>query len=540
MSGTSNETARKLLETVSFELDTDLRLHPSRLELGKAELLTDALTLPLKDIEKRLAQYVAGTSKADGEMLRRSMKNYLARLNANPLIPLNFRLKVLARFEQELELFDGEMTAAVLNAHKIGIEMVQKEARANPALLPVLAGMVANAIELAVRLLRISLEEYRAPAVIATRQVFDLARLGLSVVPVLDEKSLSQRERVQKAIASHEFLRMMDLFGKSREEQRMCWEELQHHVGVLHPVFVRKGGPKPEFTDSALLVTNTVRPNDPPKVLEHLPDALIADVIAIPLDAFIERLVTAVNRVESVLQSQELQKMDLHTEQSLHTTITGGNALLEALRERQREAKREEVTGTRVVIEPDASKALLDSHAALVMSDYEYAPSRARDEQAWSVVNISEQGAGLERVCDAPLAFEVGSLIGISWIPHQGEPMLGVVRWIKEPKPGEQRMGVKFLRGRMKLFKAGFIGGGDELTERRTWPVLVGAGNKGTHLAVFPDARIVNRMAFVILHDGERLHYKVRRVRRKGPNYTICEIARAEEVRGGKGLGVSV
>ncbi|MDX8402707.1 MAG: hypothetical protein R8K47_08755, partial [Mariprofundaceae bacterium] len=157
MSGTSNESARELLETVSFELDTDLRLHPSRLELGKAELLTDALTLPFQDIEKRLAGYVAGTSTADTDLLRRSMKNYLARLNANPLIPLNFRLKVLNRFEQELELFDGEMTAAVLNAHKIGIELVQKEARSRPELLPVLADMVANAIELAVRLLRISL-----------------------------------------------------------------------------------------------------------------------------------------------------------------------------------------------------------------------------------------------------------------------------------------------------------------------------------------------------------------------------------------------
>ncbi len=524
------------METVSFELDTDLRLHPSKLELGKAELLTDALTLPLKDIEKRLAQYVAGTSKADGEMLRRSMKNYLARLNANPLIPLNFRLKVLNRFEQELELFDGEMTAAVLNAHKIGIEMVQKEARANQALLPVLADMVANAIELAVRLLRISLEEYRAPAVIATRQVFDLARLGLSVVPVLDEKSLSQRERVQKAVANHEFLRMMDLFGKSREEQRMCWEELQHHVGVLHPVFVRKGGKLPDVGDSTLMLTNTARPNDPPKVVDRLPDALISDVIVIPLDAFIERLVTAVNRVESVLQSQELQKMDLHTEKSLHTTITGGNALLDALRERQREAQREEVAGTRVIIESDAAKAMVESHAALVMSDYEYAPSHAMSDQAWSVVNISEHGAGLERVSDAPLGFEVGSLIGISWIPHQGEPMLGVVRWIKEPKPGEQRMGVKFLRGRMKLFKAGLVGGGDELTEKRTWPVLVSPGSKGVHLAVFPDARIFNKMAFVLLHDGERLHYKVRRVRKQGPNYSICEIVPAEEMREGKRL----
>ncbi|MDX8402729.1 MAG: PilZ domain-containing protein, partial [Mariprofundaceae bacterium] len=320
------------------------------------------------------------------------------------------------------------------------------------------------------------------------------------------------------------------LFGKSREEQRMCWEELQHHVGILHPMFLRKGGKPPEIPDSTLLVTNTARPNDPPKVLERLPETLIADLIVIPLDAFIERVVTAVNRVESVLQSQEMQKMDLHTEQSLHTTITGGNALLEALRERERESKREEIAGTRVIIEPDAAKAVVEAHAALVMSDYEYAPSKAQSEQAWSVVNISEHGAGLERVCHDPMGFEVGSLIGLSWIPHQGEPMLGVVRWIKEPKPGEQRIGLKFLRARFKLFKAALLGGGrDELTEHRSWPVLIGAG-KGAHPAIFPDPRIYRNMVFVISHEGARLHFKVRRVRTRGPNYSICEIVRAEEL----------
>ena len=44
----------RLMDAVSFELDSDLRLHPQRLELGKAELLTDALRLPFVDIERQL------------------------------------------------------------------------------------------------------------------------------------------------------------------------------------------------------------------------------------------------------------------------------------------------------------------------------------------------------------------------------------------------------------------------------------------------------------------------------------------------------
>jgi len=67
--GTSTEDANRLMETVSFELDTDLRLHPQKLELGKAELLTDALTLPFTDIEKRLSQYISGSSKDEKLLL---------------------------------------------------------------------------------------------------------------------------------------------------------------------------------------------------------------------------------------------------------------------------------------------------------------------------------------------------------------------------------------------------------------------------------------------------------------------------------------
>ncbi len=536
--GIPDESAKKLLETVNFELDTDLRLHPSKLELGKPELLTDALTLPFVDIEKHLARYIAGASEAETELLRKKMKNYLARLNANPLIPLHFRLKVLNRFERELELFDGEMTAAVLNAHKIGIEMVQKAARSQPSYYRVLVDMVANAIELAVKLLRISLEQYQAPAVIATRQVFDLARLGLSVVPVLGEDALAERERVQKAVANHELLRCMDMYGKSHAEQKMCWEELQHHVGVLRPMFLRKGSKRPEIKDSTILVTNTLKPNAPAEVMESLPDPLIYDAIVIPLDEFVDRIVTAVNRVENVLLNIDAQKRDLHTEESLYTTLTGGNAILDALREKQRKAERKDTAGARVILEWDAAKAIKEAYTALVMSDYEYAPSKAQSEQAWSVVNLSNHGVGLERVHFEGFPTGVGTLVGLSWIPHEGEPMLGFIRWIKEPKPGEQRMGIEFIRERYKLVKGALIGGGDDLTAHRSWPILIKPGKKH-HLALFPDPRIFRNMAFVVSHEGKSAHFKVQRVIRSGPNYSLCEIVRAEELKTSRGFDFS-
>lgn len=528
--GTDNKTAQELMESVSFELDTDLRLHPQKLELGKAELLTDALTLPFTDIEKRLAQYIVGSSRAEAESLRKNMKNYLARLNSNPLIPLHFRLKVLNRFERELELFDGEMTAAVLNAHKIGVDLVQKAARSQPAYYRVLADMVANAIELAVKLLRLSLQAYQAPAVIATRQVMDLARLGLSVAPILKEDALSERDRLYKAVANFEILRTLDFYGKSHAEQKMTWEELQSHVVVLKPRLVRKGDTAPAFEDATLLVTNMAKPNDPAKVMAKLPDPLPYDVIVIPMDTFVDRLVTAIDRVEGILKSQEAQRNDLITEESLQRTIIGGNALLNALRMKDRKADRIEQQNIRVIIEWDIAKSFVEAHSALVMSEYEYAPSQAECDAAWSVVDMSNTGAGLERMSYEPIELSVGAMIGLSWIPHHGEPMLGFIRWIKEPKPGEQRMGIEFFNEKFRLVKGGLIGsGGDELTEKRAWPILLRPTKKGT-IAIFPDARIFKNMAFAIAHEGERLHLKVGRIIQSGVNFTICQVVKPKEL----------
>ncbi len=528
--GTSTEDAKKLLETVSFELDTDLRLHPQKLELGRAELLTDALTLPFMDIEKRLNQYVTGSSGAERQFLQKSMKAYLAKLNANPLIPLQFRLKVLGHFERELELFDSEMTAAVLNAHKIGVNLVQKAARSEPSYYRVLVEMVSNALELAVKMLRIGFEQYQAPAVLTNRQSFDLMRLGLSVVPTLPEDAAKERERLYRVISSHEFLRMLDFFGKSKDEQKMSWNELECHVGILEPKLLRKGEGAPELKDETIMVTNFMRPNETARIVSELPDKCLTDMIIIPLNRFIERMITAINRVETVLKSPELQKNDLHTEEALHRTIIGGNAILDTLRNKDRATVREDYAGTRLIMEWDARKAFKEAHTAVVLDEYEYAPSERGNVDAWSVTNISSHGVGLERISDASFELGVGAIVGLSWIPHRGEPMLGTIRWIKKPKPGEQRMGIKFFNQKLKLYKGVMLGGSAEDAHlSRSWPVLVKPG-KPYHTAIFPDCKIFKNMTFMLSHEGKGAHFKVIKVMKTGPNYAFCKVGLAEEL----------
>jgi len=527
----NQESAQHLMETVSLELDTDLRLHPQRLNLGKAELLTDAITLPFMDIEKRLAKYIIGSTPEETDILRRSMKDYLGRLNSNPLIPLHFRLKVLNKFERELELFDAEMTAAVLNAHKIGVNMVQKAARSQPGYYRIVVDMAANAVELAAKLLRQGLEEYQVPAVIATRQVFDLSRLGLAVLPVLSEDAVSERDRLERAVSSHELLRKLDFFGKSKATQKVIWHELSNHIGVLKPRFCHKGDAPAGLEGTSFLFTSFMRPHTAPEVISKLPSQFTSDGIAIPMDEFVDRLVTAVNRVETVLNSPELQKQDLHTEEALYATITGGNAILESMHVRKRSHKRQDYTGVHVVFEPKANKAFVESHTALVMNEYEYAPTERASAASWSVFNISKGGTCLERISFDPLESGVGTIVGINWIPHKNEPMLAFVRWFKEPKPGEQRIGLQFIRTKYRLMKAAMIGGAeDDSIQGRAWPILVNPGKKDLTV-IFPDPHIMRKMAFIIADESKSAHFKVQSMVETGPNYTIVKAVRAEEMK---------
>jgi len=524
MQGTDNEKAARLMETVSFELDTNLRLHPQKLELGKAELLTDALTLPFTDIEKRLNQYVTGGSNDEKKYLQKSIKSYLAKLNANPMIPLHYRLKVLSRFEKELELFDAEMTAAVLNAHKIAVELVQKAAQHESAYHLVLVNMVSNALELAIKMLRIELGQYHSPAVLTTRQVFDLMRLGLSVAPILKEQDISERKRLFQAVSNHEILRMLDFHSKTPRAQKITWQELQHHIGILEPRFVRKGETPEKLAKDTYITTYCSRPNDAAKIYSTLPSTFDADMIIFPANAFIDRLVTAIDRVETVLKNPALQHNDLHTEEALHATIVGGNAILNTLRERQRTCERTNNTGTRAALEWNAAKAITEASRAMALDEYEYAPSQYANREPWTLLNISKHGCALERLSDHMHEAAVGSLIGLNWMPHNKEPMLGFIRWMKEIKPGEQRMGVEFFSESFKLYKGAILGGGSaDTSTARSWPVLVKAG-KPYHTALFPDCRIFHDMTFLLTQDGKGAHFKVVEVEQGGTNYCICSI----------------
>ncbi|NWF39716.1 hypothetical protein F3F96_11270 [Mariprofundus sp. NF] len=508
--------------SIPLSLDTELRLHPQRLSLGKTELLTDAITLPFTDIEGKLNAYAINSSEAERRQLTANMKSYLGRLNANPLIPISFRLKVLNRFEQELNLFDGEMTAAVLNAHKIAIDMVQSEARKESRYYAPLVEMVGNSVELAVKILQLTLEQYRATPVIATRQFFELARLGLDVAASLDEQLKPKAQLLITAICRHELLRAIDFFSKTVEQQHMITREMEYHINKLQAHYCPQQTQLPASAGITCLLTNMSRPNDPPKFMQEIHGSLPFDALIIPVDSLIQRLNTAVTHIDSLHENRDQQRNELHTEEAMLTTQIGGHAMLDALTTHPQRQQRSNCPNTHVIFEWASTKSFL----ATVQNRPQQSDTNSSDLQ-WRLIDSETSGICVERLnSDEKLTDVVGSLVGISWFPDSDQPKIGFVRWIKLSRSGEQRLGIELFRIPVKVVQASIESGSEAMNAKRSWPLLI-APDQGSLTAWFPENRVYRNMVFAIRNGDENIHFKIREIMESGPNYCKCTIVRA-------------
>ncbi|PCI02849.1 MAG: hypothetical protein COB79_01620 [Zetaproteobacteria bacterium] len=520
---------------VQNALEANLRLHPQQIELGQAEMLTDALLNKFDDLEQRLNTYISGAS--GGEKLRKGMQSYLSRLNANPLIPLHFRLKVLKRFEGQLDLFDAEMTAAILNAHKIGIDMVQKEAQAEAGYYPILVDMISHAIELAGRLMRDGLAEYQTAAIITIRQVFDLMRLGMVILPECPETVVAERKRFYRAVARYELLRNLDFFSLTDKEQAMVMDELKHHIQILEPYYLAKGAVKSaDLKGYSLMATNLSRPHETAKVLPFAPNSSATDHLLIPMDDFIDKLVLSIDRAEKVLKDPLLQSKNLQVEAALNTTVVGGNAILDALRTKSRIHERQEYGNAKMTVDwglvdlmAVAIEENLEEHGVVALgSEAAAAPILLRGSE-WTVLNISKSGIAIERISMEAPSSQVGHMVGLNWTPYRGEPRFAFIRWIRYPKPGEQQMGLDFYMQKHVVLKAVMLSIGDT-SEYRKWPVLVSFEEGNEHTMLFPDGNIFTGLVFSIQRGVQKDLFKVLEILDQGANYSLCVAGEASEL----------
>ncbi len=520
-----SEDFQELMQSVSFELERDLRLHPQKLELGKMELLTDSIRLKFATIENRLREYVMAPDARLRDELRAMIKRYLAVINANPLFPLHFRLKVLGALERHLDLFDAEMTSQVLNAHKIGIQLVQREARKRPEYRGVLVDLIANALELAEQLLFDTLRQHRAPHVIAMRQALDLMRLGLLIAPTVGESCSEGVHRLRTAVAAHELLRCMDMYARSDEQQQMIRQELRRYCERVTPELYARGRALPAAANVYLLSSIT-QPHLPPMKMTRLPGKAEHDVIVMPLDALLAGINRDLKLARKVRQTGINGRREEHgkllmTEKRYRQIMQGTAVIRHSLQSISRRNARHRVEGARALIETNMSEAFdRFSTAGPGLSDEMLTDAEKR--QAWSVVNISEGGAALQRLGQSWGDIRCGALIGIRWVGQRIGSPLAIVRWFRESKPGEQSLGIEFVRGALRPTRGMLVGDQSVPMSRRCSLLFEETNPK---LVWFPFGDMQPGASLIYLFEGEGIRCHVARVKARGPNYSLCELS---------------
>ncbi|MDX8408283.1 MAG: hypothetical protein R8L58_07850, partial [Mariprofundaceae bacterium] len=444
----------------------------------------------------------------------------LSVINANPFFPLAFRLKVLAALEKHLDLFDVEITAQVLNAHKIGIQLVQREARQKPEYRAPLINLVANALELAEQLLFDILRQHRAPHVIAMRQALDLMRLGLLIAPTVGEEASEDIHRLNSVVAAHELLRCMDLYARTDEQQRLVRQELKRYAERVAPVLYGSGKPLPSGAN-VYLVTSTTQPHMPPTKLTRLPDVAESDMLVMPLDAFLAGINRDLNLAKRVVEMGPGKGKLLMTERRFKEISQGTAVIRRSLQSVSRKNARHRVEGVR---------ALLDVHPGEAFDHFsDHGPcladnmlNDAEKRQAWSVVNVSETGAALQRMGNNWQDIACGALIGVRWIAERVGSGLALVRWFRESKPGEQSIGIEFVGGKLQATRGMLVGDQSAPMSRRCSLLYDPAEPKRVW---FPYAKMETGNKLIYLFEGEGIRCHVAKVLRSGPNFTCCELA---------------
>jgi len=505
---------------LSFELEKDLRLLPQKMELGSLELLTNSIKLPFDTLQKQLESYGRHPNHRLRDELRRDIKRYLGRLNANPLFPLSFRLNVLDSFEKHTDLFDVELSAQVLNAYKIGIQLVQKHALKHPEYWPILIRIVSKTLELAEILLFDTLKTHHAQHVIALRQSLDLMRLGLLVAQNEGKSATQDIALLHRAVAAHELLRCMDMHAHTDEEQMLIRKELKHFCDRVKPVLFAGDEPMPRDLD-LYLITATHEPHHLPYKVMKLPEKADKDMILMPLGPFLEGIKHDIKMAKAAADLPEDERDSVMSKARFHEVMQGAVHIPRALQTISRKHTREIAEGVRVLVDFDIKPAFSSySDSGMPLGGDMLSPAERRE--AWAVRNVSAGGIMIEGLTHEPLPLVVGQLVGVRWIDRRLGTDVGFVKWFRDDRPGEHHVGIKFLGSSLKPTRGAVL---------QSRAVQLPTSMHFLHNPAFPKEILVplagieagDKLRFQF--EGDELQCHVTLVLRQGSNFSYCCIA---------------
>jgi len=527
-----------MLETPKLELDihdaSALNEFADVPEIGSFEALTDVIKMMFQSIDSRIERYLLSMDDEEKEELQKEMKRFLSRINANSLIPLQFRLKVLHTFGKEASFLDGGLTSSILDSYKVAILLLLEASEDKESYLLALARMCGQAIHLAMRVSRLHLAEYREPRIQVTKQVHAFARIGLGALNKVKDspKTRMNTESIKYGLIWYELMRAADFFRLARGGQELVYDSIEPYISNVSVEYCPKNQAALAPEDHIFLISYVDDRPTKPEWTDHLKVLHVSDRILLDITKLLPVLKTQLSDVIEHMKNIEKQKSQLRTEIEIHNTHKVTLHLLSCMHilpRKQMRHERDEALTLLSNFKLALGKPNKPSFRVLpILSDDDDKNDLASQ---WTSMNVSRDGIGIE-TDESMYMPQVSSLVRIVWANSAIKwPFWGVLVWRRHSasRLGHTTAGIQFLHGNPAIANMQSAGKGAAL-----WPVLFSRLHKAGQIMIWSsETHITQGMVVLLDVSGKVFECKIVKVLQRGSNYVSCQAHLVRRYTGG-------
>ncbi|MDX8393858.1 MAG: hypothetical protein R8K21_04650 [Mariprofundales bacterium] len=512
---------------ISSLLTSDIQLP----NLGKIGAVSNAVQMMLRDIEKQLAAYLASDNEIERQHLHDDMIDFLSKMNANPMLSLDFRIKTLRAFRNELELLDEELIVAILDSYKISINVLLNNNDKSDESRLTLGSLCCEAISLGMHVQRWLVMRYCEPGFRMNRQIHELMRLGIMSLDNMNNP-IARRYimNIQHGIAWYELMRTIDFFRLTSDGQQTLYDALEPFVRKMKAMYLAKGETIPQHMGAKYLVSIVGDNHGKPEYRTKTPHDYNKDYIVLEMTNLIAALKRQLGEAQRYLDgvrtgSLSPELMQGNTPQTIKLQKMICSTILDGFRRIPHSHQREAVEGQEVWVINDLYRALrLLNPLESLKTNVDDPNESVEHTSAWHVRDISEAGVGLETNEKPKKIAEASTLVRVVWTDVTSpNPLWAQVRWVRQQKhDGSTHMGLKFLPHPLKQIWIKVN------NDKKREPALASLIASHEYVLWAPTNKDMKTGVKIIMYvNNKKYKYKILLSSRKGKNFSVYRVKRA-------------
>ncbi|MDX8377301.1 MAG: hypothetical protein R8L53_04690, partial [Mariprofundales bacterium] len=509
---------------ISSLLTSDLQL-PT---LGKIGAVSNAVQMMLRDIEKQLAAYIASDNEIERQRLHDDMIDFISNMNANPMLSLDFRMKTLRAFRNELELLDEELTVAILDAYKVSINLILHNNNKSDESRLTLGGLCCEAISLGMHVQRWLVMRYCEPGFRMNRQIHELMRLGIMSLDNMNNP-IARRYimNIQHGIAWYELMRTIDFFRLTSDGQQTLYDALEPFVRKMKAMYLAKGETIPKHMGAKYLISVVGDNHGKPEYRTKTPHDDNKDYIVLEMTDLIAALKRQLGEAQRYMEgvrtgSLSPELMQGNTPRTIKLQKMICSTILDGFRRTPHSHQREAVEGQVVWVINDFHRALrLLNPLESLKTNFGDPNESVAHTSSWHVRDISEVGIGLEIREKLNSISEASTLIRLVWTDATSpNPLWAQVRWVRQHKhDGSTHMGLKFLPHPLKHIWIKVD------NEKKREPALASLIGNNEYLLWAPTNQVMKTGKQIIMYiNNKKYQYQILLSSRKGKNFSVYRV----------------